>query len=206
MQSRRFLLLLVFLVASPSYSQVVMSRVLINPAGNENSHAIREAVGIVNLGTEVQDLSGWFFLSTPPDPADSWSFPLGTEISPGQRYTIYWRTPQPEQSFSDTFFTETTGISLLDNDGGDLALVSPEGIQHYVQWGEAGQVLEELAVAANKWIADKAVPAPDQDQWLQYDGDGFTPEDWGGAMAPTPTAAAGITWGIIKQASSQIPE
>ena len=142
----RWCMLLVAVTASSLQAQIVIDRVLIDPIGNESRNDTPEFVVIRNGGTETVNMSGWSLRSSPPaDTPDTWAFP-DTVISPGGSLTLLWYTLPDYAQIA----TGTANLSLLNNDGGDLALVSPEGLQHYVQWARAGQALEAQAVEAGR--------------------------------------------------------
>ena len=189
------MIILISLVSAiPAFGQVVIEQLLLDPAGNESRNDTPEIIVILNRGESTQDLTDWTLSSTPPAEApDVWAFPAGTMLQAGQRATIHWRAPQADQA--DILYTET-GVTLLNNDGGDLALISPDGIEHYVQWGKAGQGIEEAAVAAGKWTAGDVVERPPEGEVLLYDGSGYSSGDW--SLLEVPTVAEAISWGLVK--------
>lgn len=154
------------------YSQVLFGEVWIDGWGDESQGKGVERVEIVNYGDRDRDLSGWSLESTSgalvsTSPPERWFFSTGTVIKATSRMTIYWNASGEDSS---TMLYTGSGINLLDNTAGDLALVSPEGIEHYLQWGAAGQGLEVAAVAAGKWTAG---------EFLESFGEGGCCEAWG---------------------------
>ena len=202
-RSHLLALLVAAAAASSLQAQVVIERVLVDPSGNESRNDTPEFVVIRNMGTETVPISGWSLLSSPPaDALDTWAFPEGMVIGPGSSITLAWYT-LPEYTEEGQVATGKANLSLLNNDGGDLALVSPDGIQHYVQWARAGQALEAQAVDAGCWTAGEAVAAPTEGLWLVYDGDGYTAADWTLEESGEGTAVSSTSWAEAKQLHSR---
>ena len=160
------LLMAIPLTVSMAFGQVVIDRVLVNPPRTERGNIVPETIQIVNLGSEIRDLTGWSLSTSSGEVASSWTLPGGVRIKPDQRLTIYWHaTPYPIRAIH-TYYTGAGGVAPLDDEEGDLALISPAGVEHYVQWGESGQVLENRAAAAGKWTEGTAVDPPGVEQGL----------------------------------------
>ena len=196
---RTSLLALALLLPIAAESQVVIHRVLVDPEGNESSNSIDEIVEIRT--TEDVDLAGWSLRSTPPlDAPDEWSFP-SLSLEAEMVVQVHWETTTPDEVpaiWPPLLFTEKATVTLLNNDGGDLALYDPAGtLVHYVAWASAGQALEEDAVAAGKWTEGEVVDRPAEGEALVYDGDGFAAADWRPQPYDVPTAIF-TTWGQIK--------
>ena len=158
-----FLIVGIMLWSTSSYSQVLFGEVWIEHI---------ETIEIVNHGDRDQDLSGWSLQSTSGtlDNASQpkiWFFPTETVIKAHNLVNIFWNASGGDSP--NRLYTES-GFNLLDSAAGDLALVSPEGIEHYLQWGAAGQGLEAVAVAAGKWMAG---------EFLESFGEGGCCEAWG---------------------------
>ncbi len=192
----------ILFTASTVFGQVVIDLVLVNPPRTERGNEVSETIQIVNLGSESRDLTGWSLSSSSGEGTSSWTFPSGIQIKPDQRFTIYWHASAYPIRAIYTLYTGVDGIAPLDDDGGDLALISPEGIEHYVQWGESGQELEALAAAAGKWTEGAAVDRPGIEQGLIYDGEGVGVSDWSiAAMVDfeRSTAVEAKSWGAVKR-------
>lgn len=166
--------ILVLLCQAISHGQVLLGEVLVRTFCDKRLDGA-ETVGLINYGDQTQDLTGWSLQSTPaaranlPNP-DRWTFPANTAIEPGNRLTVYWNEAGEDRA--DALYTGATGLSPLDDEAGDLALVSPAGIEHYLEWGAPGQGLEAAAVAAGKWKAGESLTLLDR-EWGCFDGWGF---------------------------------
>ena len=86
MRYGRHLTWMIVILVSPTLSQVVIERVLVDPVGNETRNDTPEKIELLNLGPDAQDLAGWTLSSSPPaDSPDLWAFPDGIVLDPGVR-------------------------------------------------------------------------------------------------------------------------
>ena len=198
---RRLLVGMLVLCAVQSGAQLRIHRVLPDPIGNESRNDTPEIIEVRNDGTEAVQLEGWSLQSTPPDEPDVWIFPL-LMLEPGVTVSVHWKMPVPEQIitiFPPPLFTGS-GVTLLNNDGADVALVKPDGaIEHYVQWASSGQGLESASADAGKWTAGEVVMRPDEGQALVYDGEGFSAADWRIESFDAPTVVTTTAWSNVKR-------
>ena len=198
---RTLLVVVLVLLTVQCHAQFRVHRVLVDPIGNESRNDTPEIIEVRNYGSEAIQLEGWSLRSTPPEDPDTWFFPA-LEINSGVTVTVYWKMPVPEQIiavFPPPLFTGS-GVTLLNNDGADLALVNPEGeVEHYVQWASFGHGLEATSAATGKWITGEVVMRPDEGQALVYDGDGFSAADWRIESFDTPTVVGPVLWADVKR-------
>jgi hypothetical protein len=197
----RLLVGMLVFCAVQSGAQLHIHRVLPDPMGNESRNDTPEIIEVRNYGTEAIQLEGWSLQSTPPEEPDVWTFPV-LMLEPGVTVSVHWKMPVPEQIitiFPPPLFTGG-GVSLLNNDGADVALVDPEGeIQHYVQWASSGQGLESPSADAGKWTLGEVVTRPEEGHALVYDGDGFRASDWRIESFYAPTAIEPVIWSNVKR-------
>ena len=167
-------------LALPAMSQVVVSEINFSAqiAGDD------QWVEVVNLGETTAELNGWsLYLATdtPGVPGNYWfGFPQGTELEAGEFLRVHWGAAIPAETPPELEIY--TGISPfnflfgysyepLPTKGGALALLStqnnllmndPAVIQDWVSWGGNGYAREDLAIQAEKWVADASVTPPQQ--------------------------------------------
>lgn len=172
------------LLAAPCLAQdVVIRRVLVNPPGNDASNVNTEMIVLHNASDEPADMTGWSLELSPglnDDGVDHFPFPAGHTIEAGETRTILWYLSVSDATgdLGRSLYAPWGHYAHLDNDAGDLALVSPDGPVHYVAWGQPGQRLESIAAEAGIWTVGAVAPTPGEGEWLVYGGHGFAATDW----------------------------
>jgi hypothetical protein len=214
-------------VVNPAFGQLAISKVLVNPIGDESNHDLPwayefdpksmanfhpEAIQIVNLGNQSQTIEGWkLTLSSSSGEIteldlSNRQIPPYNAIRPLSTLMIHWNPPpilwKQLYGYSVMLVLDNeVGNSHLDNVGGSLMLSSPEKVEHFVQWGTRTP-LEEVAVASDKWVFGEFVPTPNEGEWLEYDLGGIGARDWvagdGSQFGFEYTAVAPLTWGTVK--------
>ena len=107
----------------------------------------------------------------------SWEFPEGTLIEPGTYLMVYWG--MANQGQEGAVYTGRDNINTMHNAGGDLALFNAgNGLEHYVQWAQAGNLHEEDAVNAGLWNMGEFTAQPMQGQLLQFVGPEISAAGW----------------------------
>lgn len=132
-------------------NDVVISEVAINPSGSDSG---KEFIELYNPSSENIDVSGW---DLDADALPYFTFPADTVI--GAKRTLTIKLRQDGVSTMDTLFTGASfGSSNLRSSRGMVALFKStahlqQDIIDYVQYGGFGEVHENIAVAAGKWMA-----------------------------------------------------
>lgn len=188
--------------AASASPQVGFVQLLLNGSGIDPD-AVHQEIILATNGPDPVDLTGWSLVATPPvDTPAVWPFPDNTVIRPHRVIWVRWNAPpvtHPALASSDQFYSTGTDIALLDTTAGDLALRSPEGIVHYVQWGRAGQGSEQAAAAAGKWTAGEATDVPQKGDCLAPLGDeGYRAASWQIIICILFTSIDRVSWGRMK--------
>jgi hypothetical protein len=154
-------------------SPVVMDELFTDADGI--AHAWLE---LFNTTATPVDIGGW----TLTDGFSSYTMPYGTTVDAGARMLVHFGaagTDSAAERFAPAFGT-------VNPRRGSLALMRyGTELVHFVQWGEAGNPLEDAAAAAGAWIAGDFTPAAPVDRSLQYDGSANDSSAWH-IGAPTP--------------------
>lgn len=193
-------LVLVGCLTLPAPGQVLLSEVWVVQLFELNPHYdVPETVVLTNHGAEPVDLAGWSLTTSPglagPGSVDSWALPVGTTLPAGEELTIYWSVDMADPG---RLSTGPDPLARLNNVAGDLALRSPSGLVHYLEWGAAGQAQEAEAVAAGMWQDGQYLEVWPVDWWMgsgfRYDYDNGR---WQVAMV-IDSAVRGSGWAEVK--------
>src|SRR5262245_34677768 len=172
-------LLSLLAATSSAPAQLVIDEVLLDPLGVNNG---RQVIELTNTGAAdfVMGPSG-YWLYFPPA---SWQFPPDVVIPPGGSVLVY--VNRPGSSTTGEFYTGSSGMRTLRVQGDSIALfrtnlfADATAIVDFVEWGAAGNGVEDVAIAAGIWAQGSFIDlAPLRDgASLAYDGAGDSPSDW----------------------------
>ena len=131
-------------------------------------------VELKNVSGAPVDVSDYYLASASENARVGSHFPFcgNFNLAPGALLMI--------SAFSNLTWNE--GEMILFN---NADLTNPAGAIDYVEWGNAGQSYEALAVTAGIWTAGDFVEAILEGGSLEYDGDGDSSLDWSPAAAPS---------------------
>ncbi|MBE7491298.1 MAG: lamin tail domain-containing protein [Planctomycetes bacterium] len=143
-----------------SASPVTIEEVLIDPAG---PNAGFQYVELFNASAFVADIGGWVLTNG----ADSYTFPYGFRVNSGARVLVHIGaagTNDDANQFAPSF-------GELDVDTGSLALLRHgSDVVDFVQWGNAGNALENAAVLVGEWVAGDYVLRAQEGRSIHYTG------------------------------------
>ena len=148
-------------------SRLFLSEVMLDPAGPD---AGNQYVEITNLGPAEVNLSTWSICTQ----IQYRQFPQTARIAPYGTFLIYLnRSGTP----ADTVSTWHTGPYVTLTANGSFGLyhsvggyTTPFYMEDFVQWGSAGQHLENVAIAAGIWSAGNSLTVPPEGSVLSYKG------------------------------------
>ncbi|MEL6916756.1 MAG: hypothetical protein AAFO99_03400 [Bacteroidota bacterium] len=158
------------------------------PAQGEISVVLNEVaylsgeVELLNDGDENIDVSNYFLCLGPGTYRRIGDLEVqgNLNLEPGQFLVIDYGMPNADG-----------GLGLyIDNSG----FADPNTLADFVQWGAAGSVREEVAVAAGIWTVGEFVPVlGDEDNSIVFDGLGNSASDWEETTSSTLGAANIVT-------------
>ncbi|NAS32786.1 hypothetical protein GTQ40_17535 [Flavobacteriaceae bacterium R38] len=150
-----------------------------------------DQVELLNAGTEAVDVSSFFLCLGPGTYRQISALPVvsgTTTIQPGGFLVVTY--DQINATAGQINGANATGGLGLYVDNSDFA--DSDTLLDFVQWGAAGSVRENTAVAAGQWTAGQFVQVVgDADNSIIYDGTGNTAADFAETTAPSFGAANG---------------
>ncbi|WP_411029575.1 hypothetical protein [Spongiimicrobium sp. 3-5] len=156
-----------------------VASVVINEVGYQN-----DKVELYNNGTIAVDLTDYFLCLGPATYRKVGDLPVTGDIvlAPGAFITItYDQLNTDAGQISNT--PGTGGLGLYES---NTDFTDPATLSDFVQWGAAGSVRENVAVAAGIWTAGEFVNViGSAETSIAYDGEGDTAADWTETAEPT---------------------
>ncbi len=104
------------------------------------------------------------------------------------------------------------GSITLSSTASDLGLytsndfASSAAMEHFVQWGSAGQGRESVAVSKEIWTAGDFMPTVAQGHSIEYDADGDASTDWFDQANPTIGSENGVVTSIDDEGNNAVPD
>lgn len=140
---------------------------------NEVEYLMNDQIELFNDGNIAVDLTNYWMCLGPGqyfrvgDSANTTVVLGNTTLQPGEFLVI----SPVNLNLSDT----AGGLGLyVDNS----SFGSSETIRSFVQWGDAGNARENVAVGAGIWNAGEFIPNVSAGNSIAYDGSGFAASDW----------------------------
>jgi hypothetical protein len=171
---------------------VIISEVLLDPLGVNTG---RQLVELTNVGDTDFSMGGTgYWLYFPPS---SWQFPPNVVLPAGSSLQVYIN--RPGSATPTELYTGSSGMRTLRGQGsqGDsIALfrsnlfADPTALVDFVQWGAAGNGVEDIAALAGQWTQGTFVDLSSlrDGASLAHDGTGDSAQDWCIDGTPTPGA------------------
>ena len=144
-----------------------------------------QKVELYNNSTEAQDISGWTLYARYDN---FFVFPAGASIAKRSFVIVYW--DKDGSSFANEYYTgDTINTKDLDRFNDDLALYKNDNMTkatdliHFARWKtniSSTNAEDSLTFAVNRnyWGMDEFIDPPSYGYSIQYDGEGYTVNDW----------------------------
>ncbi|MGB5820642.1 MAG: hypothetical protein WBG90_14250 [Saonia sp.] len=151
-----------------------------------------DTVELYNSGNVTIDLSDYFLCLGPGTyrRVGDLSVEGGLALAPGSFLVITYDQINTVAGQINTV-NGTGGLGLYINNAG---FANPEYLMDFVQWGAAGSIREEVAVAAGIWtLGEYVAVVSDADNSIAFDGEGNAASDWAETTTTTFGAANTVT-------------
>ncbi len=174
-------IIIILLISSISYSQVVINEILYDPTGTDTG---LEWIELKNIGAGVESLTNYCLYAS----TEHYIFPSFT-LNSGSYVVIHWNATGSDDATN--LYTGTVGWLNMGNTAGSVAFFNTHSshtsstIIDFVEYGDSDNVYDGQAESAGIWTAGDFASDVIAGHSLEYDGSGDAGTDWFDQETPT---------------------